>query len=353
MSDNHTKAIRRRSKIWSASDEQFIKYVTESVNFAEIIRKCGNCGNSKTVKKRIKEMDLDSSHLPSGKGGYSDNHTKAIRRRSKIWSVDDELFIQFVAESSSWSEIMRKCGYNNCGNSKTVKKRIKEMDLDSSHLPSGRGGWNKGLKNPNPGHRYTLDEILCKGSCWNGSILTTLKKRLIKNNIWEEKCYHCNLTLWQHKKIPLEVDHVNGDRSDNRLENLRLLCCNCHALTHTWRGRNVKKNNTTKNNTKKEKKGNCLICSGIINIQSSHCRTCAGKLQYRKRKVKNRPSLEELLELKKTMSMVAIGKKYGVSDNTIRKWIKNYKKIIRKKNHPYKLIVYRAIRNWIQKRRSI
>ena len=65
-----------------------------------------------------------------------------------------------------------------------------------------------------------------------------LKKRLIKENIFENKCLNCSITTWNDKEIILHLDHINGDSSDHRISNLRLLCPNCHSQTDTWCGRN-------------------------------------------------------------------------------------------------------------------
>lgn len=65
-----------------------------------------------------------------------------------------------------------------------------------------------------------------------------LKNRFLAEGIFQHQCVSCNLTEWLERPIPLEIDYINGDRRDNRLENLRLLCPNCHALTETYRGRN-------------------------------------------------------------------------------------------------------------------
>lgn len=67
-----------------------------------------------------------------------------------------------------------------------------------------------------------------------------LRKRLIKEGIFEEKCYNCNNTEWLKNKIPLELEHKDGNSSNHILSNLTLLCPNCHAQTSTYRGRNIK-----------------------------------------------------------------------------------------------------------------
>ena len=65
-----------------------------------------------------------------------------------------------------------------------------------------------------------------------------LRKRLLNEGYKEPICESCFNEYWLGNPIPLELDHINGDNSDNRLENLALLCPNCHALTPTYRGKN-------------------------------------------------------------------------------------------------------------------
>lgn len=67
------------------------------------------------------------------------------------------------------------------------------------------------------------------------------KKRLIREGILGYICSKCLLTEWNDKEIPLELHHVNGDNQDNRINNLCLLCPNCHAQTNNYRGKNKKK----------------------------------------------------------------------------------------------------------------
>ena len=113
--------------------------------------------------------------------------------------------------------------------------------------------------------------------------------------------------------LTLQLDHINGDHNDNRLENLRILCPNCHTQTETF------------GNKRKKPKNHCIDCGAEICDSSTRCNSCARKMRVKyKVALKDRPSKEELSVLIKTKSFVDIGKIYGVSDNAIRKWCKSY-----------------------------
>ena len=80
-----------------------------------------------------------------------------------------------------------------------------------------------------------VQEVLVKDSTYQSY---KLKNRLLREGLKERRCECCGLTEWQGMPIPLELHHINGDNRDHRIENLQMLCPNCHALTETYRGRN-------------------------------------------------------------------------------------------------------------------
>ena len=67
-----------------------------------------------------------------------------------------------------------------------------------------------------------------------------LKNRLLKEKIIENKCYVCKIEEWNGKKLNMELDHIDGNRTNHKLQNLRMLCPNCHSQTDTYRAKNIR-----------------------------------------------------------------------------------------------------------------
>ncbi len=122
------------------------------------------------------------------------------------------------------------------GNYAQINQRITELKLDISHF-TGKG-WNAGWKFDPRKPAQALDQIIVENSTYQSH---KLKKLLFANGIKKPLCELCG---WAEMsidgRIPVELDHINGVHTDNRLENLRILCPNCHSLQTTHRGRNKK-----------------------------------------------------------------------------------------------------------------
>jgi 5-methylcytosine-specific restriction endonuclease McrA len=152
----------------------------------------------------------------------------------KLRKYTVEQLTEAVRTSFSYRQTLIKLGVVPAGgNYEIIKKAIAHFNLDSSHF---RGqGWNKGQKfaPKRPIEVYLSNEVPI------GSY--KLKKRLLDEGLMDPVCTNCHLEEWLGLPIPLELDHINGDSSNNNLDNLRLLCPNCHALTPTYRGKNMLK----------------------------------------------------------------------------------------------------------------
>ena len=155
--------------------------------------------------------------------------------RKRSWT--SEQLKEAVVSSGSYRQVLSKLGLREAGgNYVQIRKYIGEYGLDTSHFHGKL--WSKGRKLPfKP--RIQLEDLLRKGVSFPSY---KLKKRLFQAKIKLEKCEECG---WNQKAVegysPVELDHINGDATDNRIENLRILCPNCHSLQSTHRGKNKKK----------------------------------------------------------------------------------------------------------------
>ena len=159
-----------------------------------------------------------------------------MTRRS--WTNED--LEAAVAASRSIRQVFLHLGLKVRGGAHALlKRRIVELGLDTSHF---RGqGWNKGdpegvLARARP--KLELDEILVEDSTYQSTY--KLKARLLEAGLLQNRCYLCGLAPeWCGAPLVHRLDHINGRRLDNRLENLRLLCPNCDSQTPTFAGRNM------------------------------------------------------------------------------------------------------------------
>ncbi len=153
-----------------------------------------------------------------------------LKHTKKSWT--DQQFIDAVSGSSCYKEALVALGLSSSssGNRTTIKRHAKRLGLDISH-------WSSTVNHSGGGHRYTLAEILVEDSDYSTH---ALHKRLVQEGLKQERCEKCGIIDWLGESVSFELDHINGNPRDHRIENLRMLCPNCHSQTETWRGRNKK-----------------------------------------------------------------------------------------------------------------
>jgi hypothetical protein len=152
--------------------------------------------------------------------------------KKQKWNIED--LATAVAHSSSIRMVILKLGLVPAGgNYDRISGLIRQNKLPISHFKGQ--GWAKGI-NTNNRKAIPLSDVLVENSNYQSF---KLKKRLYAENSKPVECEECGWNkMSQDGRIPLELDHINGIRSDNRLENLRILCPNCHSLKPTHRGKN-------------------------------------------------------------------------------------------------------------------
>lgn len=224
-------ASRAPTKSRLCPDERLGDLILQSSTRSEVLAKLELPRTSptfRTLNNQIKRLRLDTSHFVGGDA----RGTGARRAR---WT--DEELVSAVAESRSFAQTIRMLGLAPAGgNYDTVQRRVRELGLDTAHFTGA--AWNTGASfRPQP--VVPLDQVLVAGRATPSH---RLKKRLFAAGLKSPRCERCG---WDERaadgRIPVELDHINGDKTDNRLENLRILCPNCHSLQPTHRGLNQRR----------------------------------------------------------------------------------------------------------------
>ena len=232
--------------------------------------------------------------------------------QSKIEEYTKEELQNLLDTSSSYKEVLDKIGLSTRGNNyNTLNKYIKLYSLSTEKIDISR------KQTFNQTNAYnTKDKFLF--SLENESC--TLKNRkileyLIKYRIKEYSCEKCGITKWNDLPITLEIHHKDGNHDNTKLENLEILCPNCHSQTDNFRFKNKKHAEA-----KLPKDSLCPICNKNHKAPSSQmCQECRNK-----KRIKSIPTKEELEKLIFNNSFVGIGRIFNVTDNAVKKWCEKY-----------------------------
>lgn len=234
-----------------------------------------------------------------------------------------EFLSEQVKLSSSIAEVARRLNLRDKGsNFKTIKKYIDLYELDTSHFTGQR--WNKGKHNTEEVSLIPLELILQNNTNYSSH---SLKLRLFESGLKEKKCEICGIETWHGNPITLEMHHINGDHYDNRLENLQILCPNCHSQTNNFRGRGSVRKEIPK--LMKPVKGSkiCPICNKEFIPKKSKnifcSRECYNKSLLNINVISiTKESIQEVIDKYNTITDLA--KYFNVSRPTMRKYLDEY-----------------------------
>ncbi|WP_157592586.1 HNH endonuclease signature motif containing protein [Solirubrobacter soli] len=222
-----------------------------------------------------------------------------------------------VAVSATMTEVLRHFGLRPAGgNHRVLRHWLTEWEISTEHFtgtPPPRG------REPIP-----LEDVLVESSQYSRR---SLKQRLYDTGLKDRVCELCGQNeLWNGRHMSLVLDHINGRADDNRLENLRIVCPNCNATLETHCG---------KANLRTIQDQACERCGRSFRPKSAKQRFCSRECGTRwergglprpgARRVE-RPSYEVLVREVEAEGWRAVGRRYGVSDNAVRKWVRGYER---------------------------
>lgn len=225
--------MARAGIIKNVSDDRILEGVKSSASMRDLIKFLGledNTRNRSNVRDSIRRLCPD--HKDVLEKIAKQGRKVERKKRSRIWTeFTDQEFTRLAKNSNSISAFLRNFGSECAGGTyRIVMKRIQVLNIDVTHFVD-RGFDKTGV--------IPLEDIIKHGK---HPLYQTnfLKERLYRAGLKEERCEECGITEWNGKELVFHLDHIDGNKKNHLLDNLKILCPNCHSQTPTFAGRNVR-----------------------------------------------------------------------------------------------------------------
>jgi hypothetical protein len=226
----------------------------------------------------------------------------------------DQDIVRVCKTAFSKSDMIRLLGHpSKCAQgyySRLLREDLARMSMDTSHF----------RRKPSEENRKYADTFTYKEGDF-GVDRATIKKRMIAAGV-PAHCSECGIENWQNKKLVLHLDHINGVNNDNRFDNLRLLCPNCHSQTPTYCGGNTSKARSAAiiRQIPRNQRFPCTRCSNLKSTKSPLCIECSNMQKVGLNTKTVWPSKEEMAALVWSIPTSKLAIQLGVSDSAIGKF---------------------------------
>ena len=321
-----------RAIIDSVPDEKLLLIIADSTTWKEVMHKIGyqcDAGNALyKLKKRAANLGLPND--PFGINRFCDIEPFDVadiigvnEKSCTVSKIPKDEFITAVKNAKNITDVANQLGLSSNtphhSISEYIQKRIIEYNIDTTHF-------EKYNIQERFNHNIDYEDIFKRDS---KASQTTLRKKFAKLNMVPYVCNICGMKpIWFQKPLTLVLDHINGDRNDNRLQNLQWVCPNCNSQLDTFAGRN-----------QTNKKTLCEYCgtplSGYERKQNyTHCKLC--RIKIKEQEQENKPEQHispeqrfgitraKLKQLLREKPIYKIANDFGITDSAFRKWLPKF-----------------------------
>lgn len=217
------------------TEDQLRRAVRDARSLNDVFTRLGLAvGGSQwlAVRSLILERGWSTQHWDRALSGPPRSRSRGGEFRKALDASD---LRTIVARSRCRADVIRGLGFEPATHTyRALKDVLRKEHIPVDHFESNYAAMRRAIR---PRYQHALDAILVRDSTYND--IATLKRRLIDGDLLVAECAVCGIHAWCGEAIVLHLDHINGIRNDHRLENLRLLCPNCHSQTQTYCGRNI------------------------------------------------------------------------------------------------------------------